>query len=95
MIKKKIKDITEETSLLSEQIRALEQELGAEDISFLQAKLGYKDIEKRTQSTLQQPEKVSGELIDVAKHLGNLKYKVWEKMLGTIQYSEYWGQGLP
>ncbi|KAG9330462.1 hypothetical protein JZ751_024281 [Albula glossodonta] len=65
MMKEKIEKMTEETSSLSEQIRVIEQELGAED----------------------DPERVSGALIDVAKHLGNLKYRVWEKMLGTVQYT--------
>ncbi|XP_035276454.1 zinc-binding protein A33-like [Anguilla anguilla] len=84
MMKEKIEKMTEEISSLSEQIRAIEQELGAEDISLLQS---YKDVEKRAQCTLADPEKVSGALIDVAKHLGNLKYRVWEKMLGTVQYT--------
>ncbi|KAJ8367467.1 hypothetical protein AAFF_G00317640 [Aldrovandia affinis] len=92
MMKEKIEKMTEEISSLSEQIRAIEQELGAEDVSFLQS---YKDTVKRAQCTLQDPEKVSGALVDVAKHLGNLKFRVWEKMLGTVQYSEYWGQGVP
>ncbi|KAG5829991.1 hypothetical protein ANANG_G00319640, partial [Anguilla anguilla] len=84
MMKKKIEKMTEEISSLSEQIRAIEQELGAEDVSFLQS---YKDTQNRAQCTLADPEKVSGALIDVAKHLGNLKYRVWEKMLGTVQYT--------
>ncbi|XP_061078459.1 E3 ubiquitin-protein ligase TRIM35-like [Conger conger] len=83
-MKEKIEKMTEEISSLSEQIRAIEQELGAEDISFLQS---YKDSQNRAQCTLGDPEKVSGALIDVAKHLGNLKYRVWEKMLGTVQYT--------
>ncbi|XP_064175792.1 zinc-binding protein A33-like [Anguilla rostrata] len=84
MMKEKIEKMTEEISSLSEQIRAIEQELGAEDVSFLQS---YKDTQNRAQCTLADPEKVSGALIDVAKHLGNLKYRVWKKMLGTVQYT--------
>ncbi|XP_035277447.1 uncharacterized protein LOC118229525 [Anguilla anguilla] len=84
MMKEKIEKMTEEISSLSEQIRAIEQELGAEDISFLQS---YKDTQNRARCTLADPEKVSGALIDVAKHLGNLKYRVWEKMLGTVQFT--------
>ncbi|KAJ8358436.1 hypothetical protein AAFF_G00439920 [Aldrovandia affinis] len=84
MVKEKIEKMTEQISSLSEQIRAIEQELGAEDVSFLQS---YKDTVKRAQCTLQVPEKVSGVLVYVAKHLGNLKYRVWEKMLGTVQYT--------
>ncbi|XP_035276329.1 tripartite motif-containing protein 35-like isoform X1 [Anguilla anguilla] len=84
MMKEKIEKMTEEISSLSEQIRAIEQELGAEDVSFLQS---YKDTESRARCTLADLEKVSGALIDVAKHLGNLKYRVWEKMRGTVQYT--------
>lgn len=31
---------------------------------------------------------MSGMLIDVTKHLSNLKYRIWEKMLDHIDYSE-------
>ncbi|KAJ8245678.1 hypothetical protein GJAV_G00273310 [Gymnothorax javanicus] len=84
MMKEKIEKMTEEISSLSEQIRAIEQELGAEDVSFLQK---YKETQDRAQCTLADPETASGALIDVAKHLGNLKYRVWEKMLGTVEYT--------
>uniref|UniRef100_A0A3B3R9P9 Tripartite motif containing 35-13 n=1 Tax=Paramormyrops kingsleyae TaxID=1676925 RepID=A0A3B3R9P9_9TELE len=78
MMMEKIEKITNEISSLTETIRALEQELGAEDVSFL---LKYKDIQRRAQCPVQDPEEVSGALINVAKHLGNLSYRVWEKML--------------
>ncbi|XP_066564203.1 E3 ubiquitin-protein ligase TRIM35 [Amia ocellicauda] len=84
MMKEKIENLTREISSLSDTIRALEQEMGAEDISFLQ---NYKESKSRAQCAVQDPEGVSGALIDVAKHLGSLKYRVWEKMLGIVQYT--------
>ncbi|XP_076119161.1 zinc-binding protein A33-like [Alosa pseudoharengus] len=71
-------------SALSDTIAALEQELRADDITFLQ---NCKSTEKRAQCTLQDPERVSGALINVAKHLGNLKFRVWKKMQEIIQYT--------
>ncbi|XP_048095301.1 E3 ubiquitin-protein ligase TRIM35-like [Alosa alosa] len=71
-------------SALSDTITALEKELRADDITFLQ---NCKSTEKRAQCTLQDPERVSGALINVAKHLGNLKFRVWEKMQEIVQYT--------
>ncbi|KAJ8344007.1 hypothetical protein SKAU_G00313360 [Synaphobranchus kaupii] len=116
MMKEKIEKMTQEISSLAEQIRAIEQELGAEDVSFLQVDalalvliIFYGNEAKptaqvtpeyycRAQCTLADPDKVSVALTDVAKHLGNLKYRVWEKMLGTVQYKvgddDYWVVGV-
>uniref|UniRef100_W5MRG9 SPRY-associated domain-containing protein n=1 Tax=Lepisosteus oculatus TaxID=7918 RepID=W5MRG9_LEPOC len=84
MMKEKIETITRETKPLSDTIRAIEQDLGAEDLSFLQ---NHKNTKIRSQPTLQDPEGGSRALIDVAKHMGYLKYKVWEKMMEIVQYS--------
>ncbi|XP_036395251.1 tripartite motif-containing protein 35-like [Megalops cyprinoides] len=84
MMKEKIEKMKREISSLSDMIRAIEEELGAEDITLLD---NYRDTMKRISSTPQEPKLTEGALIDVAKHLGNLKYRVWEKMLGTVQYT--------
>ncbi|XP_058863419.1 E3 ubiquitin-protein ligase TRIM35-like [Acipenser ruthenus] len=84
IMKEKIEKLTREISSLSDTIRVIEQELEAEDILFLQT---YKSTKSRAECTLQDPQCVSGALIDVAEHLGSLKYKVWENMLGIVQYT--------
>ncbi|KAG7492493.1 hypothetical protein MATL_G00015200 [Megalops atlanticus] len=86
-----LKIIQEQISSLSDRISAVEQELKEEDVAFLK---NYKQTSVRAQCTLQDPELLSGALIDVAKHLGNLKFRVWEKMLGMVQYSEYLGEAV-
>ncbi|KAJ8261617.1 hypothetical protein GJAV_G00156350 [Gymnothorax javanicus] len=45
-----------------------------------------KSIRERAQCSLQDPELLSGARINVAKHLGNLMSRVWEKMLEMVQY---------
>ncbi|XP_031437067.1 E3 ubiquitin-protein ligase TRIM39-like [Clupea harengus] len=84
MMKEKIEKMSREISSLSDTIRAIEGAMGADDITFLE---NYKSTVKRAQCTLQDPERISGALINVAKHLGNLKFRVWEKMQEIVQYT--------
>ncbi|KAL7881262.1 hypothetical protein AOLI_G00081100 [Acnodon oligacanthus] len=83
-MKEKIANMSREISALSDTIRAVEEEMGAEDASFLQ---NYKATVKRAQVTLQDPESLSGALLHVGKHLANLKFTVWEKMKELVQFT--------
>ncbi|KAF4087379.1 hypothetical protein AMELA_G00095050 [Ameiurus melas] len=76
MMKEKIEKLSRDISSLSDTIRGVEKEMRAEDV------LSYK-----AQCTLQHPEELSVPLIHVAKHLDNLKFRVWEKMQDAVQYT--------
>ncbi|KAJ8248107.1 hypothetical protein GJAV_G00238380 [Gymnothorax javanicus] len=84
IMEEKIKHITRDISILTDKITAIERSMDTEDSSFLKS---YQSIRERAQCSLQDPELLSGALIDVAKHLGNLKFRVWEKMLEMVQYT--------
>ncbi|XP_047237959.1 E3 ubiquitin-protein ligase TRIM35-like [Girardinichthys multiradiatus] len=81
-----MKRIQEQISSLSDSISAVEEDLQKDNVSFLSS---YKATQSRTraQNSLSDPQLVSGALIDVAKHLGNLSFRVWEKMKEKVHFS--------
>ncbi|KAM7391181.1 hypothetical protein PAMP_021889 [Pampus punctatissimus] len=85
-ISREMKRIQEQTSSLSDSISAVKEDLQKHNVSFLSS---YKATQSRVraQCSLSDPQLVSGALIDVAKHLGNLSFRVWEKMKEKVHFS--------
>ncbi|XP_036448283.1 tripartite motif-containing protein 35-like [Colossoma macropomum] len=84
MMRRKIEEMNGEISSLSDTIRNIEKEMEAEDVLFLQ---NLKSTMKQAQLKPKDPEKTSGALINVVKHLSNLKFRVWENMQEILQYT--------
>ncbi|XP_078141430.1 nuclear factor 7, ovary-like [Centroberyx gerrardi] len=85
-ITREMKIIQEKISSLSDSISAVKEGLQKHNVPFLTS---YKPTQTsaRAQCSLSDPQLVSGALIDVAKHLGNLSFRVWEKMKGKVKFS--------
>ncbi|XP_033996448.1 zinc-binding protein A33-like [Trematomus bernacchii] len=85
-IRREMKSIQKHISSLSHSISAVEEELQKHNGPFLSS---YKATQSRArvQSSLSDPQLLSGALIDVAKHLGNLSFRVWEKMKDQVHFS--------
>ncbi|XP_047448295.1 nuclear factor 7, brain-like [Mugil cephalus] len=86
IIKGEMKRIQEQISSLSDSISAVKQELEKDNVPFLSS---YKptQIRARAECSCSDPQLVSGVLIDVAKHLGNLAFRVWKKMEEKVHFS--------
>uniref|UniRef100_A0A3B3RH26 Tripartite motif containing 35-14 n=1 Tax=Paramormyrops kingsleyae TaxID=1676925 RepID=A0A3B3RH26_9TELE len=75
-----IKEMTRSMSSLSHSIAVIE-----EDHSHRHTYRQFGNS-NNAQCTTQEPVVLSGALVNVASHLDSLKYRVWKKMLGTVQY---------
>ncbi|KAM4576629.1 nuclear factor 7, brain-like [Odontesthes bonariensis] len=85
-VSREMKRIQEQISSLSDSICAVEEELQKDNVPFLSS---YKPTQSRAraQCSLTDPQLLSGALTDVAKHLGNLSFRVWEKMKEKVHFS--------
>ncbi|XP_077391754.1 E3 ubiquitin-protein ligase TRIM62-like [Festucalex cinctus] len=85
MIKEKIEAYDRDQAALTADIQSAEELLTCDHVFFMKT---YKDVLARIKelpNSLKLPSR--GGLLDEAKHVGNLKFSVWERMKETISYS--------
>ncbi|XP_030631810.1 zinc-binding protein A33 [Chanos chanos] len=83
-MKDKMERLVRDIASLQDIINTTEETMSSDDLMFLK---NYKKTSESTECTVQDPKEVSESLIDVAKHVGCLKYRVWEKMQTVVQFS--------
>ncbi|XP_069020940.1 E3 ubiquitin-protein ligase TRIM35 [Embiotoca jacksoni] len=76
-MRQKLEELERNISSVSESIKVLEEEIALEGISVLHKS---KKTLARAKCPIEDPVMAPGALIDVAKYVGSLTFRVWEKM---------------
>ncbi|XP_057705184.1 E3 ubiquitin-protein ligase TRIM35-like [Corythoichthys intestinalis] len=84
IMKEKIVFLGKQMAALSDVIRSTEEQLASGNVSFMK---NFKTVMSRIQELPEKPQLLRGGLLDQAKHVGNLKFKVWERMKETLTCS--------
>ncbi|XP_073704003.1 zinc-binding protein A33-like [Garra rufa] len=82
MMKEKLEEMNRQILALSDTIKDIEKQMNTSDISFLH---NLNATMERAQSSQQDPQMLSGALINVVDHLKNLTFRVWKKMQELVQ----------
>ncbi|XP_057705185.1 E3 ubiquitin-protein ligase TRIM35-like [Corythoichthys intestinalis] len=83
-MKEKMVALDRQMAALSNFIRSTEEQLASGNVSFMKK---FKTAMSGIQELPEKPHLLPGGLLDEAKHVGNLKFKVWERMKETLAYS--------
>ncbi|XP_048012559.1 nuclear factor 7, ovary-like [Megalobrama amblycephala] len=83
-MKEKLEEMNRHISSLSHTIKDMEEMMKANDVSFLK---NFTVTMERVQISQPDPEMSSGALIHVSHYLGNLSFRVWKKMMETVQHT--------
>ncbi|XP_077407521.1 E3 ubiquitin-protein ligase TRIM35-like [Vanacampus margaritifer] len=84
MLKENIEALERDMAAVSDVIRSTEEQLTSEPVSFIK---NIKTAMNRIQNLPDKPELLSGALLDQVKHVGNLKFSVWERIKKMVSYS--------
>ncbi|XP_077358990.1 E3 ubiquitin-protein ligase TRIM35-like [Festucalex cinctus] len=85
MMKEKILALGRDMAAVSDVIRSTEEHLTSDPVSFMK---NFQSAMSKIQKLPNRPKwPRQGALLDKAKHVGNLKFSVWERMKETVSYS--------